>query len=261
MSGPVELSVREFGESGPLLLIMHGLLGAGRNWQGIGKQLARKRRVVLVDLRNHGQSPWSEEMTYPAMAEDLVTLIGRLGAGEADLVGHSMGGKAAMTLALQRPELVRRLVAVDIAPVAYGGTTFQHYLRQLRGLDLVALGKRTAADAALAQSVPEPAVRAFLLQNLAVAPEGLSWQANLDRLAADLPGIIGFPQELAERRYQGPALFIRGELSEYVTDHGWDEARKLFPHAELQTVPGVGHWVQAEAPAVVMQAIEGFLDR
>jgi pimeloyl-ACP methyl ester carboxylesterase len=172
-----------------------------------------------------------------------------------------MGGKAAMTLALLRPELVRRLVVVDIAPVAYGGTTFQHYLRELRGLDLPELGRRTAVDAALAESVPEPAVRAFLLQNLAVSPGGLDWQANLDRLAADLPGIVGFPPELGDRRYQRAALFIRGELSEYVTERGWAEARRLFPRAELQTVPGVGHWVQAEAPAVVMEAIEGFLNR
>ena len=257
----LDLSVREFGESGPLLLILHGLLGAGRNWQGIGKQLARKRHVVLADLRNHGQSPWSDEMTYPAMAEDLVALVDRLGAGEADVVGHSMGGKAAMTLALLHPNLVRRLVAVDIAPVAYGGTTFQHYLHELRGLDLAALGRRTAVDAALAQAVPEPAVRAFLLQNLAVSPDGLGWQPNLNRLEADLPGIIGFPQDLGDRRYQGPALFVRGELSDYVTDRGWNEARRLFPRAELQTVPGVGHWVQAEAPTVVMEAIEGFLDR
>lgn len=257
----LDLSVREFGDTGPLLLILHGLLGAGRNWQGIGKQLARQRRVALVDLRNHGQSPWSDEMTYPAMAGDLVALIEKAGVTEADVVGHSMGGKAAMTLALLRPELVRRLVAVDIAPVAYGGTTFQHYLRELRRLDLAALGRRTAVDAALTGSIPEPAVRAFLLQNLAVRPDGLGWQANLDRLAADLPGIVGFPAELKDRRYDGPALFIRGELSEYVTERGWAEARQLFPNAELQTVPGVGHWVQAEAPGIVMQAIEAFLGR
>ena len=257
----IELSVRVLGVTGPLLLILHGLRGAGRNWLGIGKLLARKRRVALVDLRNHGQSPWSDEMTYPAMAGDLVALIEKAGVTEADVVGHSMGGKAAMTLALLRPELVRRLVAVDIAPVAYGGTTFQHYLRELRRLDLAALGRRTAVDAALPQSIPEPAVRAFLLQNLAVRPDGLGWQANLDRLAADLPGIVGFPAELSGRRYDGPALFIRGELSEYVTERGWAEARQLFPNAELQTVPGVGHWVQAEAPGIVMQAIEAFLGR
>jgi pimeloyl-ACP methyl ester carboxylesterase len=257
----VDLAIRELSESGPPLLILHGLLGAGRNWQAIGKQLARKRRVVLVDLRNHGQSPWSDEMTYPAMAEDLVAVLERKGFAQADIVGHSMGGKAAMALALLRPELVRRLVAVDIAPVAYGGTTFQRYLRDLRALDLPALGRRSAVDAALAESLPEPAVRAFLLQNLAVSADGLSWQANLDRLAATLPEITGFPAMLAERRYDGPALFIRGELSDYVTDSGWAKAQQLFPRAELRTVPAVGHWVQAEAPAVVLEAIEGFLNR
>jgi pimeloyl-ACP methyl ester carboxylesterase len=261
MSGPVDLAVRELGESGPPVLIMHGLLGAGRNWQAIGKQLARHRRVVLIDLRNHGHSPWSAEMTYPAMVDDLAAVLDRLGIASADIVGHSMGGKAAMALALLRPRLASRLVAVDIAPVAYGGTTFEHYLRDLRALDLPALGRRTAVDAALAASVPEPAIRAFLLQNLAVAPEGLSWQANLDVLAATLPEITGFPSDLTSRRYDGPSLFIRGELSNYVGDSGWAAARRLFPRAELVTVPGVGHWVQAEAPGIVLQAIEGFLDR
>jgi esterase len=254
----VELAIRELG-AGPPVVILHGLLGSSRNWQAIAKQLGQRYRVVLPDLRNHGASPWSPAMTYPAMAADLELLLDRLGLAEAAVVGHSMGGKAAMTLALTRPERVSRLVVVDIAPVDYGGRGFLDYIAALQALDLDALHRRAKADAALAEAVPDAGVRAFLLQNLGFEGGRPRWQPDLDSLARSMPTITGFPAELAGRRYPGPTLLIRGERTSYVTEDGVAACRALCPGARLLTVRGAGHWVHADAPAIVIGALERFL--
>jgi esterase len=255
---PVELAFREVG-AGPPVVILHGLLGSSRNWQAIGKELGRRYRVILPDLRNHGASPRSPAMTYPAMAADLVALLDRLGLAEAAVVGHSMGGKAAITLALTRPERVSRLVVVDIAPVDYGGRGFLDYIRALQALDLALLRRRAEADAALAPAVPDPAVRAFLLQNLGFEGDRPRWQPDLESLSRSMATITGFPAWLAGRRFAGPTLLIRGELSSYVTADGVAACRAHCPGARLMTVRGAGHWVHADAPAIVVGALERFL--
>lgn len=256
---PVALACREHGAGEPVV-ILHGLLGSSRNWQAIGKQLGRRHRVLLPDLRDHGLSPWSEATSYPAMAADLAALLDRLGLASAAFVGHSMGGKAAMTLALLQPERVRRLAVIDIAPVAYGHRGFLDYIAALEALDLAALGRRAEADAALAPAVPDAGVRAFLLQNLDVEGGRLVWRPNLQGLARAMATITGFPDEaLAGRRYTGPALFLRGERSAYVLPEHRAAIDSHFPRARLVTVRGAGHWVQADAPAVVTAALERFL--
>ena len=257
----VGLAVRSLGEGAPVV-VLHGLLGQGRNWQAIGKRLATMgRRVHLVDLRNHGASPWALPMTYAAMADDLVALEDRLGLSQVNLVGHSMGGKAAMMLALRRPERVDRLVVVDVAPVRYEHGSFARYLAAMRALDLDRLGRRAAVESALEPVEPDPRIRAFLASNLEGGEEGLRWAPNLAVLADDLPSILDFPAEARSGLFDGPALFLLGARSNYLEPATEPLVRRLFPRAEIRRIEGAGHWVHADAPEAVVAALDSFLPR
>ena len=174
------------------------------------------------------------------------------------LVGHSMGGKVAMLLALRHPELVDRLVVVDIAPVASGGEgEFQHLLDSLAGLDLASLERRADADAALADRIGDERVRGFLLQNLRSGTDGFGWQANLDLLRAELPSIAGFPE--VSGSFDGPVLWVAGQHSDYVRPEHGDVMRELFPQTRLVTVKGAGHWVHSEQPEAFVSILRVFL--
>ena len=175
----------------PPLVIAHGLFGSARNWSAIGKRLAADRQVIAVDMRNHGDSPRSPDHSYRAMAGDLAETIAEHG-GRADVLGHSMGGKAAMVLALTRADAVNRLIVADMAPVAYSHSQID-YVDAMRGVDLASVSRRSDADAALADAVPEPPLRAFLLQSLSIDPSGAAWKLNLDALADQMPAIMDFP--------------------------------------------------------------------
>jgi pimeloyl-ACP methyl ester carboxylesterase len=172
----------------PPILIAHGLFGSARNWGVIAKRLSATRRVLTVDMRNHGDSPWQEAHCYPDLAADLAEVIAAHG-GQADVLGHSMGGKAAMALALSHPASVRRLIVADIAPVAYGHTQ-QLLVDAMRAIDLSTVETRGDADRQLAAHVDEAGVRAFLLQSLDV--KGRRWRLNLDVLERDMPLILGW---------------------------------------------------------------------
>lgn len=239
------------------LVIVHGLFGSARNWMAISKRLAASRPVVAVDLRNHGDSARDASHGYGEMASDLAGVVADLG-GVADILGHSMGGKAAMVLALTRAEAVRRLVVADIAPVAYGHTQMG-YVEAMRGLDLSGVTRRSEADRRLAETVPDRGVRAFLLQSLAFGEEEPSWKLNLEVLGAEMPRIMGFPQ--IEGRFEGPALFLRGGASDYVQDAHEGAIRDLFPRAEIATLEGAGHWLHAEQPEEFATAVDAFLSR
>lgn len=248
--------VRHDGPDGVPLLIAHGLFGSARNWGAVSKQLSAGRPVVAVDLRNHGASGWDPDHSYPALAADLAEVVERLG-GRADVLGHSMGGKAAMVLAFDRPERVRRLVVADIAPVAYGHTQMG-YIEAMRGLDLAGLSRRSEADRRLAEAVPERGVRAFLLQSLAFGEDGPAWTLNLDALAAEMPEIMGFPDHGG--RFDGPVLVLRGGASDYVLPEHEAAFRRHFPDLRIETLEGTGHWLHAEAPEAFAAAVAGFLD-
>ena len=232
------------------LLIAHGLFGSARNWGVIAKRLAETRPVHVVDMRNHGESPHLETHGYEDMAADLVHTI----KGNSDVLGHSMGGKAAMVLSLTRPDLVRKLIVADIAPVAYGHTQMP-LIQAMRDLDLKAVETRGDADRQLRATVDDPGVRAFLLQSLDV--KNRRWRLNLDVLARDMDRIIGFPE--LEGAFDGPALFLTGATSDYVRDEHRDRIRDLFPKAVFAKIPGAGHWLHADKPREFEAAVAAFL--
>lgn len=240
----------------PTLVVAHGLYGSARNWGVICRRLSDRREVVAVDMRNHGDSPWMPAHRYPEMAADLAEVIGTLGP-PVDLMGHSMGGKAAMQLALTRPELIRRLVVADIAPVAYGHDQARH-VQAMEALDLSRITSRAEADAALASQVPDLALRAFFLQSLDLRPRPPRWKLNLQVLATEMPHVVGWPG--TQGRFAGPTLFLTGADSHYVRPEHRETIRALFPKARFAKIPGAGHWLHAEKPREFEETVRVFLE-
>ncbi|WP_127782070.1 alpha/beta fold hydrolase [Rhodococcus sp. X156] len=259
------LASRTVGESGPRVVFLHGLFGQGRNWHTIALRLAeRGYRVTTVDLPNHGRSPWTETQDYGVMAEEVAELLAELGE-PVTLVGHSMGGKAAMTLALRRPELLTALVVVDISPVSYpaerSGSDFDRFLTAMRAMDLAALTSRSDADKALSEAVPDPTVRGFLLQSLVRDREvGWRWRLNLDVLHAHLADLGRFPEPPEGAVFDKPVLWIAGAESGYVREDNRAAMTALFPRTRLVRVKGAGHWVHSEQPDTFLSALAQFLD-
>jgi len=243
-------------EAGRPLLIAHGLFGSARNWSAVARRLADDRQVLAVDMRNHGASGWTDTMSYAEMATDLADVIAAH-ADAADVLGHSMGGKAAMALALAEPERVERLIVADIAPVSYGHSQ-QPYLAAMRDMGLSGLTARSAADARLAEVVDDPGIRAFLLQSLDLKAESPRWRLNLATLEREMDAILGWPE--IEGRFDGPALFLSGGASDYVRPGHRDAIRALFPAARFAKIPGAGHWLHAEKPREFAAAVSAFLD-
>ncbi|MEM8848779.1 MAG: alpha/beta fold hydrolase [Pseudomonadota bacterium] len=233
------------------LLIAHGLFGSARNWGVIAKRLSDTREVIAVDMRNHGASPWSDSHAYGDLAADLADVIGNR---PCDVLGHSMGGKAAMVLAVTHPDLVGRLVVADIAPVAYDHSQAD-LIEQMRAVDLSRVSRRSEAAAQLS-NVPDDGTRAFLLQSLDVAEQ--RWTLNLDALQAEMPGIIGFPDLTGA--FSGPTLFLSGGESDYVRPEHRARIKALFPTARLASIPGAGHWLHAQKPREFEAALRMFLD-
>lgn len=255
----VELFHRSSGETAnPPMLLLHGLFGSSSNWGTISRQLADRYHVIVPDLRNHGQSPHDHEHSYPALVEDLVALMDRLEIASAVLVGHSMGGKVAMQLALTAPERVAGLVVVDMAPISYAHN-FNLVLQAFDAVNLDVVRNRADADRAMASLVPEPGVRAFLLQNLVKGPDGWGWRLNLAALRDAQGAILAFPLHASTSAFTGPTVFIHGELSDYVKPAYEAEIARLFPRAALCRVAGAGHWVYAERPDSFMNCLESFL--
>ncbi len=237
------------------LVVVHGLFGSGRNWSSIAKRLSADRQVITVDMRNHGNSFHATDNSYPAMAEDLVEVISAYG-GRADVLGHSMGGKAAMCLALNNPESVNRLVVADIAPVAYSHTQM-HYITAMQGMDLSGITRRRDADSRLGTLVEDPGVRAFLLQSLVISENGNRWLLNLDVLADQMPLILGFPETVTH--FDGPTLFLTGGKSDYVLPEFRSRILDLFPNARHRSIPEAGHWLHADKPSQFIAAVTEFL--
>ncbi len=254
---PLELAADEFG-SGPPVAILHGLFGSGRNWRSVAQHLAAGHRVLAFDLRNHGASPWADGMSYSEMVADLRASSRARGVDRPALLGHSMGGKVAMLMALLHPAEVDRLVIVDIAPAA-NPPNLLGYLRAMRAVDLRGVTRRAEVDVALAGAVPDPAERAFLLQNLVIDENAARWRLNLEAIERGFPQILGFPDLPAGTAYTGPALFVAGARSNYIQPQHEPGIRRLFPRARIMRIEGAGHWVHAEQPQAFLQAVAPFL--
>ncbi|MFP4138102.1 MAG: alpha/beta fold hydrolase [Halomonas sp.] len=254
----IELNYLDTGGEGVPLVVIHGLFGSADNWRSHLKAWEGRRRVVAVDLRNHGRSPHAEGMGYTAMAEDVAALLDRLSIERAHLLGHSMGGKVAISLARLAPERIASLIVADIAPVAYGHD-HDSVFAALRRVEAGCPANRREADALLAEHVSEKPVRLFLATNLVRGEgEGLELRLGLDEIQADYETLMDAPAGSAP--FEGPTLVLRGNASHYVDDAHLPALRRVLPAAEIVTLEA-GHWLHAEQPEKFREAVDTFLER
>jgi esterase len=244
-------------ESLPALIILHGLLGSSDNWNSFGKIFGERFRTFIPDARNHGHSPHSEVFNYQAMTGDIVEFMAQHRISSTSLVGHSMGGKTAALTALLHPELVDKLIVVDIAPRSYQAHHDQVF-NALTSIDLKAFEYRKDIDETLASKIPELSVRQFLMKNLMRDDSGLfHWKMGLDIIEKNYAQIN---EELPRnRQFLGPALFIRGENSEYIQMEDVPFIVQIFPTAELVTIKNAGHWVHVDAKDKFSETVLDFL--
>ncbi len=237
------LNYMTFGdEKSPPVLIVHGLYGSGRNWGVIAKRLSDQFFVITVDLRNHGDSPWLDTHNYHVMADDLVEVINSLNI-KPNIIGHSMGGKAAMVLALKRPNLVRNLIIADIAPVKYEHDQSQ-FIEAMQKVDLSKVEKRSDATLALSKFVEDKSLQNFFTQSLDIKAK--RWKLNLKVLRSEMSEILSFPK--IESEFSGHSLFLKGEKSDYIKSEHRKLIKSLFTKARFATFKEAGHWLHAEKP-------------
>ncbi len=252
----MELNYKKLGEGQPII-ILHGVFGTLDNWQTFGKKLADDGyKVFLVDQRNHGNSPHSDEFSYPAMAEDIKNFIDRHNLRNPVILGHSMGGKAALFFAVTYPELFEKLIVVDIAPKAYPNR-HDTIIKAFSAVDIENIQSRNEADEQMQPYIAEMGIRQFLLKNLKRTDSGFAWKLNLSAIRDNLNNIMeGLP---ADKTTDKPILFVRGGKSDYINDEDEQVIKKQFPNAKTVTVSNAGHWVHAEQPGPLHDAVTGFL--
>ena len=237
------LNYMTFGdEKSPPVMIVHGLYGSGRNWGVIAKRLSDQFFVITVDLRNHGDSPWLDTHNYHVMADDLVEVINSLNI-KPNIIGHSMGGKAAMVLALKRPNLVRNLIIADIAPIKYEHDQSQ-FIEAMQKVDLSKVEKRSDATLALSKFVEDKSLQNFFTQSLDIKAK--RWKLNLKVLRSEMSEILSFPN--IESEFSGHSLFLKGEKSDYIKPEHRRLIKSLFTKARFATFKEAGHWLHAEKP-------------
>ncbi|MFT5721208.1 MAG: esterase [Motiliproteus sp.] len=248
-------------DNNPPLVILHGLFGNQDNWAGQANALAEHYQVWALDLRNHGRSDWDSDTSYAAMSDDLLQFIDAQEFDRILLLGHSMGGKVAMQFALDNPQRVEKLIVVDIAPVWYPAH-HNEVFAGLNALDLSTLNSRRDADRLLEASIADPSIRQFLLKNLYRDGDQFGWRMNLAALESGYEQIAAAPKARGEHRcYQGPTLFIKGELSNYIQTQYREAIATLFPSAEARIMSAVGHWPHAEKPKAFSALIMRFLEK
>ena len=254
----MKLFFRQTGDTGPAIVILHGIFGSSDNWLTVSKTIAaRGYRVFALDQRNHGQSPRADEQDYSSMAADLREFLTDQQLDSPTLIGHSMGGKTVMQYAMEHPGTFNKLVVVDIAP-RYYPVHHRDIIRGLKAIDLVGIASRNEADVILSRYEPLVAVRQFLLKNLYRNEHGrFDWRLNLPVIERELHGV---GDELTNPRIvTEPTLFIRGSESPYIVDEDIPTIKRIFPNAHIETIQGAGHWVQAEKPVEFVETLMKFL--
>lgn len=252
----VELAFEEFGDpNNSPLIILHGFFASSRNWRQIAVRLAARFHVYVPDMRNHGASPHHPLMDYPVMAADLLRFMDERGLKTASLLGHSMGGKVVMWLALTAPNRVDKLVVADIAPVSYKHS-FEKTILALKALPLTEISNRKQAETLLAETIPELSYRQFLLQNLVLQDGKYCWRVDLDIFHRMASNIAAFPNADHLSPYTGEALFIAGADSDFVKP---GDIKSLFPEAALSTIADAGHWLHIQQPDAFVALVENFL--
>ncbi len=252
----MSLYFREAG-SGEPVIILHGLFGSSDNWLTIARQLATDYRLILPDQRNHGRSFKSETFDYQSMSHDLLRFIQENNIDNPVIIGHSMGGKVAMNFAVNHPSMLSKLVVVDIGPKAYP-VHHQQILAGLNHLDLTSIRSRKEADDLLSHYVEETGVRQFLLKNLDRSEDGaFTWKINLPVITREIEN-VGEALSV-ERSFSKPALFVKGERSEYIVDDDSQRISQIFPDSRIVSVSRAGHWVHAENPSEFLSVIKAFL--
>ena len=261
----MELYYRAFGKGYPVL-VFHGLYGSSDNWQTIGKQLSDKHTVIIPDLRNHGQSFHSDEMDFESMSHDILKLYKKLNLKKCIVMGHSMGGKLAMKLALDHPERVEKLIIIDVAPKSYLKGYSKHYefhknvVNIMNSMDLSSIGSRREAEDIMKQRLLSERTVKFLLKNLkSDKKEGFKWRLNMNAIHRNLYKLIDGNEEEAGS-YIDPALFIKGANSDYILENDYELIYKIFPKADIQSIENAGHWVHAEQPEKFLEIIKQFIN-
>lgn len=247
---PVTLAYEDLGSGSPVV-ILHGLFGSRRNWLTLAKQLSAHARVLVVDLRNHGDSPHHESMYWDDLAEDVLHMLDRAGVAQALIAGHSMGGKVAMTFANRHVERTSALLVLDIAPVTYPNRFAPLYAAMNR-LPVATFTTRQQAEKALAADIADVPLRQFLLHNLVREGAGFRWRVNLAVLEQKMDEICGYPEITAPSPYTGPACFLAGDRSDYMGPAHLDAIHQLYPQAEIHTITDAGHWIHADQPGAVL---------
>ncbi|AFJ01868.1 Putative esterase/lipase ybfF [Methylophaga frappieri] len=251
------LYYQTFGTGGTPLVICHGLFGSSDNWRGIAKQLATYRQVICVDLRNHGRSFHDSQQSYSLMAEDLRELLRALNLSKIHLLGHSIGGKVAMQFAADFPDMLAKLIVVDIAPRRYRDT-HSDLFKSLLAIDLSQHQQRASVDSALAGMIPDKATRQFLLTNLVLNDGRLHWRIDLENLFCHYPALLkglDLPKHMPLT-----TLFIAGAYSDYITEADWQQITDCFSQTKRVKIAEAGHWVHADQPAVFCQTVSDFLN-
>ncbi len=253
----MQLNYKRFGEGRPLI-ILHGLFGSARNWQGIARALSETHLVITPDLRNHGQSPHADSMTYQDMATDICKLVDQLKLIDPIVLGHSMGGKVAMAMALMKPETLGGMVVADIAPVTYEHD-FEDLITAMRNLSLANIKTRAEAESILAEQLDSANLVRFIMQNLVRTNEGFQWRINLQQITNSLPELGQFPSELKHHSTRLPALFIGGANSSYVRSIHNTAIFHHFPAAEINMIDDAGHWLHADKPNEFIDKVQSFI--
>lgn len=254
----MQLHYKKIGDNGSSLLILHGLLGSLDNWHSIAKQLSDKHQVYIIDQRNHGSSPHDDAIDYEILAQDIVDFCAQHQINKTNVLGHSMGGKVAMLLALLHPQLIDKLIVADIAPTYYDGG-HETILFAMAEAPLKSAQKREEVELFLQPRIQEFSVRQFILKNLTRDVEGkFIWKCNFEALIKNYRKLMDFP--IIPASFLGETYFLKGEKSNYINQDNWDACDSYFPNNKMYEIKNAGHWLHADNPTQFVEKVSEILN-